>query len=568
MTKGYKMNNNAALVVAAMTAACAAVANAAYIPEPKPVKSEIEISAFYYPGTEHMPEWDMVDQTLPKIKPLLGWYDEGDPENIDWQIKWAVEHGISSFCVDWYWKQGTQRLNHWIKAYYKAKFRKYLKWYIMYANHNPPGSHSTEDQIAVTKWWIDNYFKTPEYYTIDGKPVVVLWQYERLDNDFIAEAKAKGETLKRGEGVKRAFAISERMVKEAGLPGICWINMNNRWKHTVEENDHIKNMGFVAQVTYNLGGSGPYYMAPEARTEKDTPQRSSFDLMVAATKKIWQNADVDPSLPFWPLLPTGWNDLPRSFQVARVTYDRTPEKFSQVCVDARKFCKERGLKRVIVAPLNEWQEGSYIEPNEEYGFAMYDALRDAFCEKPAEGWPKNLTPADVGRPKKEYPPMFYSPVQEWNFDNSPEGWFRQPYGCYVTRCKEGSLYFVTTGKDNNYQIRQRLKPFAAKNYRTFKIRMKLIPNEHFGLGRFIACGKRPEMRLKWGLDHTPIISKDFFVDDRHVFYAEVIPDGEWHEYEMPLYKTQDWNSNVNELWFEAINATNFEVYIDWMRFEK
>ena len=107
-----------------------------YIPEPQPQKSEIEITAFYYPGTEQMAEWDQVEQTLPGIKPLLGWYDESNPEVIDWQIKWAVEHGISSFCLDWYWNQGDQRLDHWIKSFYKARFRKYLKWYMMWANHN------------------------------------------------------------------------------------------------------------------------------------------------------------------------------------------------------------------------------------------------------------------------------------------------------------------------------------------------------------------------------------------------------------------------------------------------
>ena len=98
-----------------------------YVPAPQPVKSAVEITALYYPGTEHMPEWDMVAQTRPEIKPLLGWYDEGSPEVIDWQIKWAVEHGISSFCVDWYWNKGYRRLGHWVEGYYKARYRKYLK---------------------------------------------------------------------------------------------------------------------------------------------------------------------------------------------------------------------------------------------------------------------------------------------------------------------------------------------------------------------------------------------------------------------------------------------------------
>ena len=42
----------------------------------------------------------------------------------------------------------------------------YLKWAMMWANHDGPGSHSLEDRAKVTKYWIDNYFNTPEYYCI------------------------------------------------------------------------------------------------------------------------------------------------------------------------------------------------------------------------------------------------------------------------------------------------------------------------------------------------------------------------------------------------------------------
>ena len=262
-----------------------------YIPEPQPVKSDIEITALYYPGTEHMPEWNMVEQVTPQIKPLLGWYDEGDPENVDWQIKWAVEHGISSFCVCWYWKMGVQRLDHWVKAFYRARFRKHLKWCMMYANHNAPGSHSTADQIAVTKFWIENYFKTSEYYKIDGKPVVVYCSPHLLDRDFIAEAKAKGETLKPGQGIRRALDISERLAKEAGLPGIFWVDMKwlrseREWSFDKGTYDVTRRAGFNAMMSYNLGCTTPCGMSPEARTPADRRRWCDFNLMVEAARKL------------------------------------------------------------------------------------------------------------------------------------------------------------------------------------------------------------------------------------------------------------------------------------------
>ena len=92
---------------------------------------------------------------------------------------------------------------------------------------------------------------------------------------------------------------------------------------------------------------------------------------------------------------TGWDDRP--WHDGLEVRGRTVEHFRRICRDARRFAEETGVKRVCLAPLQEWGEGSYAEPNGEYGFGMFEAVRDAFCEKPAEGWPLNYTPADIGR---------------------------------------------------------------------------------------------------------------------------------------------------------------------------
>ena len=55
------------------------------------------------------------------------------------------------------------------------------------------------------------------------------------------------------------------------------------------------------------------------------------------------------------------------------------------------------MRRFCLAPLNEWGEGSYAEPNAEFGFGLYEAIRETFFEQPSEGWPLNYTPSDVGR---------------------------------------------------------------------------------------------------------------------------------------------------------------------------
>ena len=55
---------------AIFAAAGAALPLLGYVPEPQPVKSAVEITAIYYPGTEQMSEWDVIAQTCPERKPL------------------------------------------------------------------------------------------------------------------------------------------------------------------------------------------------------------------------------------------------------------------------------------------------------------------------------------------------------------------------------------------------------------------------------------------------------------------------------------------------------------------
>lgn len=531
----------------------------AYVPEPQPVKSAVEITALYYPGTEHMPEWDMVAQTRPEIKPLLGWYDESNPEVIDWQIKWAVEHGISSFCVDWYWNKGRRRLEHWVKGYYKARYRKYLKWYMMYANHNQPGAHSTEDQIAVTKYWIENYFKTPEYYTIDGKPVVCYWDVENLDRDFIAEAAAKGEKLKIGEGIRRALSISEKMAKEARFPGIHWQLM---WRDTAYDPVFAierRRLGFSSAISYGFVWEAKK-LAPEMAAKS---KGLTFDMVAQGLPKLWDAKAAQQELPWWLPLPTGWDDRPRSFSRATVIHGRTPEKFAAICKEARSFCNKNGLRHVIVHPVNEWQEGCYIEPNEEYGFAMYDAIRDAFCEKPKKGWPKNLCPSDIGLGPYDYPPLYRSSVQAWDFFDSLDGWYRQPYGAAELWVKNGCLNFWVT-RLGNFNIRQRVKSFDAHKYRKFHVRMKIIPSA----GDRAESSEISKMRLKWGNQDNPIIGSKCSIDEKsNIMIASVKVDGEFHEYELNLSANLHWNGMIDELWFEACQVMHAHVIIDWMKFE-
>ena len=530
-----------------------------YVPEPKPVKTDIEVHAFYYPGTDQRQEWDMVAETLPEIKPLLGWYDEGDPEVVDWQIKWAVEHGISAFAVDWYWHKGVQRLDHWLKAYYKARYSRYLKWYLMYANHNDPGAHSIADTKRFARFWLDNFFHTSQYYKIDGKPLVMLWSPYNLGRDLAAELTAKGTKASVAEGLKLGLKIIEDAARAEGLPGVVF---SGRY-YDKETEDLYAACGIVNEFDYGY--------------DKEASKEKTFDysLVQSGVRKWWNEKCTGTRISRWPIVPTGWDDRPRSYQTPRcVITGRTPEKFKKMLEDCKAFCSRHGHRRVIIAPLNEWQEGSYIEPNEEYGFGMYDAIRDVFAEKPQEGWPKNLVPKDVGLGPYDYPSVHRLGDLEWTFDNSkyrdnnPEGWYRSPYGTASIRVEDGKLKF-SRAYGPYTAIRTDVVPFDAGEYGKFKVRMKLNVRERSLLPAW-AKEIVPKGTIRWGSDENPLVVSGGKAGEVRVRMEpcvefDPIGDGEWHEYSIDLSSSPEWKGRVSEIWFDPHPVIYTEVEIDWIK---
>ncbi|EOR96656.1 Glycosyltransferase [Arcticibacter svalbardensis MN12-7] len=110
------------------------------------------------------------------------------------EINEATKHGVNVFIFDWYWYDGrpfmeTTLNNGFLKADNKDK----MKFYLMWANHDVvntwdtrlnkvedgnviwTGKISRNEFEKICKRNIDKYFKLPQYYKIDGKPVFMIY---------------------------------------------------------------------------------------------------------------------------------------------------------------------------------------------------------------------------------------------------------------------------------------------------------------------------------------------------------------------------------------------------------
>lgn len=504
---------------------------ASYVPEPKPVKSDYEISALYYGGWHFRSEWDRIERSQPIRKPVLGWYDESNPECIDWQIKWAVENGIQNFFVCWYWNRGAQHKNEWVAAFPKAKYKSYLKWCVMWANHHGGGTHSEEDQEKVVDYWIEHFFKTSEYHTIDGKPVVMLWSPKEMDDDIREIERKKGNELKQGEGVKRMLELSRRKVVAAGLKGIYFMCM----KHPEGSTDPM-DIEWLAEAGFD---STTIYHYMEDGGKAANKRLFDFKLVAESSLPFWEAWKKASPIPFQPNISSGWDDRP--WNNHKTIYGRTVPLFRNILQDYKKFAAQSGLKRVMLAPMNEWGEGSYLEPNREFGFGMYEAVREELCQKPEDGWPLNFGPSDIGLGPYDLPPTDQISRTSWDFSTGFQGW---TVGAQIEQFQaaDGRLTFKTTGTDPVMNVPLALVP--ASNFDRLVVRMKVTP-----------ASSSDSAQIFW---MTPSMNT---LEEASV-RVPLKNDESFHDYTFDLSENKRWKGRISGLRFDPSNRHDVAIEIE------
>jgi len=497
-----------------------------YVPEPRPVKTDIDVCMYYFPGWASEASWDCIRRTAPIRKPLLGYYDESRVDVVDWQIKWAAENGVKCYLVDWYWVKGNQHLTHWFEAYRKAKYRDLLHVAIMWANHNPPNSHSMEDWRKVNQEWIDRYFNLPSYYRINGKPALFFWAPDNLRND-----------LGGSEGAKAALAESQAMARAAGYPGVEFVAVNGDQSPALVK--LLEDEGYSGATNYHEWGRA-VEMSP-------VPNRARYEDVVATAPETWEKRDaMSASLTYFPVVESGWDSRPWHGGKSLVIGGRTPALFERTLRDAKAFSEARGKRLVVVGPSNEWGEGSYVEPCTEYDFAMMEAIRTVFAQGDPASWPVNIGPADVGLGPYDFPAL--PPKTAWEFDQDTGGW-NGMMGVADLRCENGCLWFRTTTEDPAINVA--LQRVWASEFPKIALRMKMT-----GPGP-----KEIPARLFWSAGGTGM-------SEAASISFPVRNDGEFHDYTVDVKSRPRWRGRIAGLRLDPGNASGMEVGIDRIALEK
>lgn len=367
-----------------------------------PEKNDYYVAAYVWPSCHHderfgdmlwpegIGEWEVIKKGDPRFEghyqprqPLLGYGMDNDPKVVEKWIDLAVTHGINIFVYDWYWFDGGPFLESALNdGFLKAENNSEMQFYIMWANHDVKHNywnvHKFKDDASLL-WdgavdWdnfkkivdrvINQYFKQPNYFKIDGKPVFSIFSIDNLLQGFNGDVNEARKALEyfRGE------------VKKAGFPGIH-IQWNQGGSSIMSQekakkfSDQVAGMGFNSVALYNMGGLAEDYLVHGANSVKIRAQMDSI-----------------LNVPLFPCVSIGWDDTPR-FPAKGVHdvvhYHNTPASFAALLSKAKEYADSHPEqpKLITINAWNEWVEGSYLLPDMLNGYGYLKAVKKVIKEE-------------------------------------------------------------------------------------------------------------------------------------------------------------------------------------------
>lgn len=338
-------------------------------------------------------EWEVIRKGNPRFeghyqpkRPLWGYELDDDPVVVEKWIQTALKYGVNTFIYDWYWYNAPDgysgpyledALNN---GFLKAPSNRKMNFFLMYANHDVKYSYWNyhkwgpdadsllfNPRIGMNDWKkvvdrvITQYFHLPNYTKINGCPVFAMFNAEIFKQGFSSEEEAAD-----------AMAYFRAEVKKAGFPDL-WLQLTPGDGNYLVKTDpgiikkDIRNLGINSIACYNMGGFN-----------------TDYALHCANSVTIRDLATGVFDIPIFPTVSIGWDDTPRYPRKGpeKVTQtNHTPEVFEQYLRIAKDYADAHAdsqPKFVMVNAWNEWVEGSYLLPDEVWGFSWLEAVRNVF----------------------------------------------------------------------------------------------------------------------------------------------------------------------------------------------
>ena len=354
--------------------------------------SNIKPIAFYLPQFHAIPEndkwwgngfteWTNTSKAQPRFdghyQPRephddFGYYDLTDLDAIKRQVELAKRHGIYGFCYYLYWFSGKRLLERPLDILMEHPEID-IKFCLCWANENWTRNwDGQENESLIEQLYhpedpaklvddIKKYIDNERYIRVDGKPVVLIYNRGRIPNlvDFLLAMREQARSNGIGE-------IQIWMCRTFGMEG-------GLYRPLID-----------AEVEFPPHNA---LLADNALIDGDPKKGKIHSYPELVEKKIDDLSRNWPSLcvPCYRTVMMAWDNTARR-QSGWVVYDRFSLHDYYCWVQNTVEHAERNQQELFfINAWNEWAEGTYLEPDRRYGYAVINTLSKALYKLPFSG---------------------------------------------------------------------------------------------------------------------------------------------------------------------------------------
>lgn len=377
----------------------------------------MKIIAFYLPQFHNIPEndewwgdgfteWTNVKSGTPQYKghkqpkvPLNSNYYNLLDDNVKiWQAELAKKYGIYGFCYYHYWFNGKMLLEKPMEQMLKNKDID-IPFCICWANEPWTKAWVANDRKVLIpqkygekKEWKEHFdyllqfFKDGRYLRENNKPIIII--YRPLVIPCIKEMLEYWNELARicgFDGIHAMCALNDTYVEDQKFK--CFDNLVEWEPHTARwKKDKKSQRGLIGTLKRIRRDSFNWF---EERTGVDL---FKYDFLAQKKKQQYRFMDYDD---IWeriikmdpvasnslPGAFVRWDNTPRYKEKSTIIVGETPEKFKKyLALQIRHARKTYKTDKLFLYAWNEWAEGGYLEPDEEYGYQYLQAIKDSLIE--------------------------------------------------------------------------------------------------------------------------------------------------------------------------------------------
>jgi lipopolysaccharide biosynthesis protein len=367
--------------------------------EPRKIKDTyVKVIAFYLPQFHRIPEndlwwgegfteWTNTRKSTARFdghyQPRIphastGYYDLSQVSTLEAQAKLAEQANIDAFCFYYYWFSGKKLLETPIENLFNNPHIA-IEYLVCWANENWTrrwdglDHHILIGQDYHSGWEIEfiadvaKFFADPRYMRFNGKPILMIYKLLDIPNPEIVIASWREWCFHHGIGEISVWAVYDVAFQNIDIPYV---------DRFVE---------FPPRQVGALKKIDGHHLNPQVA------DLHLYDYK-ALVHSITSGLSIADSLDY-PIFRTammGWDNSARRSDGFSVWMNYSTQDFFDWCRRIWQYTIENhpvNERFIFINAWNEWAEGTYLEPDERFGFANINALSRAMTSLPFETRP-------------------------------------------------------------------------------------------------------------------------------------------------------------------------------------